>query len=75
MKRDMSNLKNCHKSVETVDVKGIYFVKIGDDEVEQAAPPCNIPVPLRQMCYPFSRQLVERALRSGKHGFKNFGLC
>lgn len=43
-----SNLEDCHEGIETVDVKRIHLVQIGDDKVEQATSPSDIPVLLGQ---------------------------
>lgn len=41
------HLKNCHESVEAIHIEGVYLVEIGDDEIQEAASPGDIPVLLR----------------------------
>lgn len=55
---EASNLEDCHEGIETVDVKRIHLVKIGDDKVEQATSPGDIPVLLGQGCYLLGRHLL-----------------
>lgn len=52
-----SNLEDCHEGVQTVDVKRVHLVKIGDDKVEQATSPGDISVLFGQGSYLLGRHL------------------
>lgn len=72
-----SNLEDCHEGVETVDVQRIYLVKIGDDKVEQATSPGDIPVLLGQGSYLLGCHLLfgRSTMRCGMNQRQEVNRC
>lgn len=61
-------LENCHECVEAVDIERVYLVKISYDEIQEAAPPGDIPVLLRQDRYFLRRQLEGGVIHTWESG-------
>ena len=53
----MSDLEYCHEGVEAVDIQGVHLVEIGDDKVEEATSPGDVPVLFGQGGYLFGCHL------------------
>ena len=54
-----SHLEDSNESVEAVYVKRIDLMKVGDEKVEQASPPCHISVLLGERVNFLRRQLLK----------------